>query len=246
MRSLLLLIPAVTVLVACTGTGSQSIRTEMEQTGCSPTALRGYGFAANGTDAQNEAYSQIATQIKSSVEFSSKSSKQMTVKNGDENVESSYLIENATMASISNAENVQVVYSKSGPEGVGVVACMERAAAAQPFVRMYETARDSFNMEVGAASSEKHPLKFATAVKNAMRLYNQMVQSREVVENLEQGVKFAGDLPAAKDANDKLVEFFQQFKKDYSVTIAEDSSTLDASVSGLLRETLMNMNKFDG
>ncbi|MCF0221926.1 MAG: LPP20 family lipoprotein [Fibrobacter sp.] len=243
----LFVIPALVALVGCSGTKSGLIRTEMDQTPCSATSLRGYGFAANSVDAQNEAFNQIATQIKSSVEYSSRSTKVVTTYGGNENIESTYLMESAAKASISNAENVQVVYSKSGSDGTGVVACMERSAAAAPFVKLFQSVRDSFEMEANGAIGEKHPQKKFESFRRGLNLYNKMVQSSEVVATLGQVTEqMDGELVRSKEAREKLVLQMQDFKSNYSVTIAEDSATMNEAVSGLLRETFLNMNKFDG
>ncbi|MCF0223376.1 MAG: hypothetical protein HUK20_03840 [Fibrobacter sp.] len=235
----------LSISVGCSGT--KPIRVEMEQVSCSPTALRGFGFSVNSVDAKNEAFNQIATQIKSSVEFSSHSSKVVTNAGGVENIESTYLMENAAKASISNAENVQVIYTRSSPEGTGVVACMERSAAAQPFLNLYESTRDSFEMAKAQVIGAKHPKKKLESFKMAQNLYNKMVRSGEVVASLgQQTYRMIEEQERFKESRENLVQHVQQFRKNYSVTIAEDIATVDKSMSGLVRETLLNTNKFDG
>lgn len=241
-----LLIALVALLfTACLGPG---ISSDVKTVACSDTALRGEGHGASTEDARNEAYSQIANQIKSSVEFSSKSVKKSTTSDGEEHLESSYIMENATKASILNAEKVNVVYSgKSSQGSIAVVACMERSDAAKPFVELYNTAMDSFLVAGELFSKEDHPLHKADAFTNLDRLYRDMNSYSDMIISLDINKhKYMAERASNKQVRDKALEKYMAFKADFSLIIEEDSTSIDEEVGGKIREVLMNAIQFDG
>ena len=183
---------------------------------CPDGDLRGTGLAGDYEQAMNNAVSQIATQIQSSmVSTSTMQTKSDVSTAGEESISSSFDRKSQVSAELRNRQDVHVKETIAHDGVVGVVACMSKADAAKPYREEYMSARDALVSAIAVLSMTTHPLDMFTNYEKMTAAYSKYRESMQVLLSLG----FNDNAAEIEEGYAKAVENFIVFKSKYKVYI---------------------------
>lgn len=184
--------------------------------------LRGMGVAQTPQEALVLAQKDIASQIQSSIKAAEQSSKSQNVDVfGNEVVEASYQVKTSVLTELSNAQDAKPSATLVQGQNFGVVACMNRAAAAKPFLNEYLSLQDSIILEVAAFLSHVQPLQKKESYKRAEALFARLLSAKNVLESLNisipAGSADAGDQTDAMSAYSFMQKSYKEFLSTHTL-----------------------------
>ena len=203
---------------------------ELELISCPDGYLRGSGLAADYEQSLNQAVSQIAVQIQSSVVSVSTIQKSSDINaNGDEDIRSSYAQKSQVSAEIRNRQDVRVYERISRDDVVGVIACMSRVDAAKPYREDHQKNINELNSAMAVLLMTSHPLEMFDNYEKLTLAHDRFRASLQVLESL--GFKENAD-ELEKNYADAVAKFVD-FKSKYKLYI---SGAIDSEEGKILFE----------
>ena len=188
--------------------------------------LRGVGIAEDANAALLIAQKDIATKIQSVVIAKTEQTRQSNVDAaGNETLTSSFEAKTQVITRLQNAQDAKPIATLTQAGKYGVVACMQKADAAKPFVKEAALLQDSVTLALKTFEEQKHPVVKNDAFKKARELYVRTLAVEDVLQGL--GMNSEDSVKAAfETAQQKYNEFRSQFAFYYQ------NENADASLDG--------------
>jgi hypothetical protein len=185
--------------------------------------LRGFGIAEDANAALLIAQKDIAAKIQSVVVAKTEQTRQSNVDaTGNETLTSSFEAKTQVITRLQNAQDAKPIATLTQAGKYGVVACMQKADAARPFVKEASLLQDSVTLALKTFEEQKHPIVKNDAFKKARELYVRSLAVEDVLHGL--GVNSEDSVKAAFDsAQQKYNEFRSQYAFYYQDENADAS-----------------------
>ena len=201
---------------------------DLLQTYACPNAddLRGMGIAADANAALVIAQKEISAKIQSVVIAQTEQTRQANVDaSGNETLSSSFEAKTQVITRLQNAQDAKPIVTLTQSGKYGVIACMQRADAARPFVKEAALMQDSVTLALKTFEEQKHPIVKNNAFKTAREIYVRTLAVEDVLHGL--GVDVGRDVKVAFDsAQQKYNDFRSQYAFYY-----QDENGADATAS---------------
>ena len=193
--------------------------------------LRGVGIAEDANAALLIAQKDIAAKIQSVVIAQTEQTRSSNVDAaGNETLTSSFEAKTQVITRLQNAQDAKAIATLTQAGKSGVVACMQRADAARPFVKEASLMQDSVTLALKTFEEQKHPIVKNDAFKKARELYVRTLAVEDVLHGL--GVNSENSVKAAFDsAQQKYNEFRSQYAFYYQEQSGDDAFIAQQSSS---------------
>lgn len=199
------------------GNPSVPLLGQLQQVACpEPSSLRGQGIAEDAQAALLLAQKEIASQIQSSVQTTSKLRRTATEAGGVEKIQSSYQSEFSVVTQLENAQDAKAVAQLQQNGKVGVVACMSRGDAMKPFARRDKALRDSLSLAAQSFAATRHPLEKINLYEIGSQVYSRLQEVDGILESFGLSVS-QNDAKQAIDDFALLRDGFSKFRSEYGI-----------------------------
>jgi hypothetical protein len=173
---------------------------------CKTGEFRGVGIGTNEKEALNEAKSDLAKQIHSSVQVSEKYRQSQNVRNGKETLGSDFVSETLVEANLQNAHDARVLKVEQKVGKINTVVCMTKADAAKGFIERQRLVIDSLELASNTALKTEHPKRKNEAWHKTQTLWNEFARIQNLLDGW--GIEKASFYEPAS-------EIYSQTKEDY-------------------------------
>ena len=188
--------------------------------------LRGVGIDENASAALTLAQKEIAARIQSVVIAQTEQTRQSNVDAaGNESIKSSFEAKTQVITRLQNAQDAKPVVTLTKGGKYGVVACMQRADAAKPFVKEAGLLQDSVMLAAKIFEEQKHPIVKNNAFKTVRDIYVRSLAVDDILAGL--GVK---PETQTKSIYDTVLHEYNMFRSQFAFYYQEDGNA-DASVA---------------
>ena len=207
-----------------------SVSNELELISCPEGNLRGSGLAADYEQSLNQAVSEIAIQIQSSVVSVSIIQKSSDINaNGEEDIRSSYAQKSQVSAEIRNRQDVRVYERISRDNVVGVIVCMSKADAAKPYREDHQKNTNALTSAMAVLLATTHPLEMFDNYEKMTLAHDKFRESLQILQSLG----FSENADEIEKGYADAVAKFVDFKSKYKLYI---SGAIDSEEGKILFE----------
>ena len=200
--------------------------------------LRGQGIADNANSALTIAQKEIAARIQSVVIAKTEETRKSDVDvDGNEKLQSTFQAKTQVITRLQNAQDAKAIVTLTQSGKYGVVACMERADAAKPFLNEAGLLQDSVTLAAKIFEEQKHPIIKNNAFKTVRDVYVRSLAVQDVID----GLGIPSDNQTKKiyeSVQRKYNDFRSQFAFYYQEQKGADASVVQQSRSVFERISL--------
>ena len=214
---------------------SKSMMEHLALVSCADASfIKGFGIADDPRKALLQAQKSIAEQIQSEVSSKTEMSVQENEYGKDVATESSYSMKAMVSSRLENAQDAKAIANLKQGAQFGVVACMSKTDAATPFMRDFETLRDSTLLLSKIFAEQNHPVEKNNAYKQAKDAFARMLAAEHILQGL--GVNAQNE---AKDAFKTMQKDYNVFRSQYAFYFSSNGTEGEpAKWSGLVFQRL--------
>ena len=216
----------------------------LESCVCGFGELRGTGGGKTENEAFAQAYTDISSQIQSSITATSEYSKKQRMAEGREKLESAYDVQVTQTTELLNAQDVRRQCLKRDGENFGVVACMSIADAAKPYRQSQIRLQDSIEFASLFGIKAAYPKQKNDARRQVNSMWARMLDNQELLKSW--GIEV--DISRAKGFRDASEEDYKDYCRTAKLHWSQEQGNLysDMAFSRLSRKLKIEKSPCEG